>query len=48
MNELARHIASLLLENDCVIVPDFGGFIAHYDPAKQVNEDSAANACNRL
>lgn len=40
MNELARHIASLLLENDCVIVPDFGGFIAHYDPSQQVNEDS--------
>ena len=39
MNELARHIASLLLENDCVIVPGFGGFIAHYAPAQQENED---------
>lgn len=39
MNELARHIASLLLENDCVIVPGFGGFIAHYDPAQKENED---------
>ena len=35
MNELARHIASLLQENDCVIIPDFGGFIAHYIPAQQ-------------
>ena len=40
MNELARHIASLLLENDCVIIPDFGGFITHYIPAQQVNEES--------
>jgi cell division protein FtsN len=40
MNELARHIASLLLENDCVIIPDFGGFIAHYIPAQRVNEES--------
>ena len=38
MNELAKHIASLLLENDCVIIPDFGGFIAHYMPA-QVNAE---------
>jgi hypothetical protein len=40
MNELAKHIASLLLENDCVIIPDFGGFIAHYTPAQQVNEEN--------
>ncbi|NDW12796.1 SPOR domain-containing protein [Bacteroides sp. 214] len=33
MTELARHIEILLLENDCVIVPDFGGFVAHYTPA---------------
>ena len=33
MIELAKHIEILLLENDCVIVPDFGGFIAHYQPA---------------
>ena len=25
MIELARHIEILLLENDCVIIPDFGG-----------------------
>ncbi len=34
MIELAQHIESLLLENDCVIVPELGGFIAHYSPAK--------------
>ena len=26
MIELARHIEILLLENDCVIIPDFGRF----------------------
>jgi hypothetical protein len=28
--ELARHIEILLLDNDCVIVPGLGGFVAHY------------------
>ncbi len=30
MIELGRHIEILLLDNDCVIVPDFGGFVAHH------------------
>lgn len=30
MTELERHIAKLLLYNDCVIVPGFGGFMAHH------------------
>lgn len=30
MIELKRHIEILLLSNDCVIVPDFGGFMAHH------------------
>ncbi len=30
MIELERHIEILLLNNDCVIVPDFGGFMAHH------------------
>ena len=33
MKELSKHIQVLLLENDCVIVPGLGGFIAHYRPA---------------
>ncbi|MBQ2858570.1 MAG: SPOR domain-containing protein [Bacteroidaceae bacterium] len=33
MIELARHIEILLLENDCVIVPELGGFIAHHQPS---------------
>lgn len=33
MIELAKHIEILLLDNDCVIVPELGGFITHYQPA---------------
>ena len=40
MIELARHIEILLLENDCVIIPDFGGFIAHYQPARYIKEEN--------
>ena len=39
MNELSRHIEILLLDNDCVIVPGFGGFVAHHIPAEYVSED---------
>ncbi|MBR1548916.1 MAG: SPOR domain-containing protein [Prevotella sp.] len=34
MIEIHRHIEILLLDNDCVIVPDFGGFVAHHVPAR--------------
>lgn len=34
MIELERHIKLLLLDNDCVIVPGFGGFMTHYVEAK--------------
>lgn len=40
MIELAQHIEALLLENDCVIVPGFGGFIAHYAPATRSREEN--------
>ena len=39
MIELSRHIESLLLDNDCVIVPGLGGFIAHYQSAYYVEEE---------
>ena len=39
MNTLARHIDLLLRENDCVILPGFGGFIAHTVPAYYVREE---------
>ena len=34
MIQLEKHIEILLLENDCVIVPDFGGFMAHHLSAR--------------
>lgn len=40
MIDLAKHIEVLLLESDCVIVPDLGGFIAHYIPAKHVEDEN--------
>lgn len=41
MNDLARHIEALLVDNDCVIVPGVGGFIIHYSPARWVEEKQA-------
>ena len=32
--ELDRHIEILLLDNDCVIIPNFGGFVTHYVDAR--------------
>lgn len=37
--ELERHIEILLLSNDCVIVPDFGGFMAHHADAYYDEEE---------
>ena len=34
MIQIERHIEILLLSNDCVIVPDFGGFMAHHVDAR--------------
>lgn len=39
MIELDRHIEILLLSNDCVIVPDLGGFMAHHVDARYDNHD---------
>ena len=39
MKELASHIHRLLQENDCVIVPGFGGFIAHDSPAQWMESE---------
>ncbi len=33
MLQLSRHIELLLAENDCVVIPGFGGFITHEMPA---------------
>lgn len=34
MIELERHIEVLLLNNDCVIIPNFGGFMVHHVEAR--------------
>lgn len=39
MIELHRHIEILLLDNDCVIIPDFGGFMAHHVEARYDDGD---------
>lgn len=39
MKNLARHIELLLRDNDCVILPDLGGFIAYDTPAYYVSEE---------
>ena len=39
MIALERHIEILLLENECVIVPDFGGFMTHRIPARYDEND---------
>ncbi len=40
VNELKRHIEILLLSNDCVIVPGFGGFMAHHVDARYDGRDN--------
>lgn len=39
MNILARHIEVLLLEHDCVVVPNIGGFISNHESAKYIAEE---------
>lgn len=39
MIELIQHIEKLLSENDCVIIPDFGGFIVHYTSASYAEKE---------
>jgi hypothetical protein len=39
MIELERHIEILLLNNDCVIVPNLGGFVAHHVDANYDDSD---------
>ncbi len=40
MFELSRHIEILLLSNDCVIVPNFGGFLTHYIGARYEEKEN--------
>ena len=36
MKELTKHIEALLVENDCVILPQFGGFVTNHTPARWI------------
>ena len=47
MIELSQHIEVLLLENDCVIVPGLGGFVAHYTDVYK-RQDQFLRATGRL
>jgi nucleoid DNA-binding protein len=35
--EISQYIKEILLLNDCVIIPEFGGFVANYKPARVEN-----------
>lgn len=40
--EINQYLKELLLLNDCVIIPEFGGFVANYKPASVVNNQFSA------
>lgn len=40
MKELTKHIEALLVDNDCVILPQFGGFVTNMTPARWVEEEN--------
>lgn len=40
VKELVRHIETLLLKHDCVVIPQIGGFITCNVPARYVEEES--------
>ena len=39
MIELSRHIESLMLKHDCVIVPGLGGFVTQYVSARRIDDE---------
>ena len=39
MKELVRHIEILLLDHDCVVLPQIGGFVTRNTPAKYIEEE---------
>ena len=40
MIRLSAHIVSLMLKHDCVIVPELGGFVAQYVPARLITAEN--------
>ena len=43
MISIEKHIEILLLDHDCVVIPDFGGFITCYVESSTVNEQEDLN-----
>ena len=39
MNELSPYLRKLLLEHDCAIIPDFGGFVMQRHAARHATAD---------
>lgn len=39
MKDLLQHIKRLLIDNECVIIPGFGGFITYYASAQLLNDE---------
>ena len=48
MNKISRHLVKLLLDHNCVIIPDLGGFIAQYIPAEYNEDDYTYQAPRRI
>lgn len=48
MFSISKHLKSLLLEHNCVIVPDLGGFVAQYVPARYDQESQKFYPPTRL
>lgn len=39
MKEFIRHIEILLLDNDCVVIPGFGGFVTSHAPSTYIEDE---------
>lgn len=49
MNTLARHIEELLIKHNCVVIPNLGGFIAQFTPARyDKQEDVFVPPCRKV
>lgn len=49
MNTLARHIEALLIRHNCVVIPNLGGFIAQFTPARyNEQEDAFVPPCRKV
>ena len=47
MERIIEHIERLLLQHDCVIIPDFGGFVLQAIPAEYLEEEHLFTPANK-